>query len=176
MNPVKILNNALSKLKNTTNLNSTELLFVVVAVVVCYLKRDFLQEKLCELWQMLKPVSEGLSGYEQVEDTTNEVPQTKTKSDSKKVTFMDEKKEEPLQAKDLLPKSSDVSASLWAKVNPVGEKKLKDKNFLVGVDTQGSSLRNANLQLRADPPNPRKNVSPWMNSTIEQDPLRKKLC
>ena len=55
-------------------------------------------------------------------------------------------------------------------------KKLQSKNFLVGVDTQGSSLRNANLQLRADPPNPQKHVSPWLNSTIEPDLTRKSLC
>jgi len=100
-----------------------------------------------------------------VKNATNVVPEVKK-----------EKVEKPITSKDLLPKSSDESASLWAKVNPVGEPKLKNKNFLVGVDTQGSSLRNANLQLRADPPNPRTNVSPWMNSTIDQDQTRKALC
>ena len=100
-----------------------------------------------------------------VKNATNTVPKVKK-----------EKVEKEITSKDLLPKSSDQSASLWAKINPVGEPKLKNKNFLIGTDTQGSSLRNANLQLRADPPNPRTNVSPWMNSTIDQDQTRKTLC
>ena len=52
-----------------------------------------------------------------------------------------------------------------------------DKNFLsagalAGINTVGSSLRNANLQIRSEPPNPKKAVSPWMNSTIEPDLMR----
>ncbi|KAL4854663.1 hypothetical protein ACK3TF_004595 [Chlorella vulgaris] len=37
------------------------------------------------------------------------------------------------------------------------------------VGTQSSSLRNANYQIRSEPPNPRSNVGPWMNSTMEAD-------
>ena len=77
---------------------------------------------------------------------------------------------------DLLP--SDANSS-WASLNPVGD--LKNINLLnptqvVGVNTQGSSLRNANLQLRSEPPNPRMNTNcPWNVSTIEDDKLRKSL-
>ena len=156
------------------NSNLKTLLLVVVAVVVLsfvWSNKDMLVNKVCNLY---KTVTEGFSSELEVKDATNEVPVQKQKAlpapkDKKK-------KDVPLSAKDLLPKSSDASASLWAQVNPVGETKLKDKNFLVGVDTQGSTLRNANLQLRADPPNPRKNVSPWMNSTIDEDQTRKTLC
>jgi hypothetical protein len=75
---------------------------------------------------------------------------------------------------ELLPKDNN---SLWAEVHPTGEGELKDKNFLqsgyhVGVDTVGQSLRNANLQLRSEPPNPRKQVSPWQQSTVEPDTNR----
>ena len=45
----------------------------------------------------------------------------------------------------------------------------------IGVGTVGSSLRNANLQLRAEPPNPQNQVSPWMNTTIGPDLKRKPL-
>lgn len=149
-------------------------LLCVLVVALVWNNREWLADGMNALMEKLSPV-EGLTGSELVvEDTTNEVPKQAETKAPKKVTFKEEKK--ALTADDLLPKSSDASASLWAKVNPVGEASLKDKNFLVGVDTQGSSLRNANLQLRADPPNPRKAVSPWMNSTIEQDPNRKSLC
>jgi hypothetical protein len=43
---------------------------------------------------------------------------------------------------------------------------------LSGIDTVGGTLRNANLQLRSEPPNPKTQVSPWLNSTIEPDLMR----
>ena len=59
-------------------------------------------------------------------------------------------------------------------------KDLQNINFLdattrIGVDTVSSSLRNANYQLRSEPPNPRDSDSPWMNSTIDPDLERKSL-
>ena len=77
-----------------------------------------------------------------------------------------------LTADDLLPK--DAANSKWAQVNPAGQGDVKDQNFLTagyltGINTVGSSLRNANYQLRSDPPNPQLNVSPWNQTTIEPD-------
>lgn len=77
-----------------------------------------------------------------------------------------------LTTKDLLPK--DAANSKWAEVNPAGQGDVGDQNFLtagfhVGVDTIGQSLRNANYQLRSEPPNPRIQVSPWNQTTIEYD-------
>ena len=40
-------------------------------------------------------------------------------------------------------------------------------NKMIGVDTKGSTLRNANRQFRPDPFIPKKDVCPWMNSTID---------
>tara|TARA_B100000900_G_scaffold166850_2_gene141648 strand:- start:4355 stop:4906 length:552 start_codon:yes stop_codon:yes gene_type:complete len=77
---------------------------------------------------------------------------------------------------DLLPSDSNSS---WGSLNPMGD--LKNINLLnptqvVGVNTQGSSLRNANLQLRSEPPNPRTNTNcPWNISTIDDDKFRKPL-
>ena len=53
------------------------------------------------------------------------------------------------------------------------DKDLTGKNFLTpresfGIDTVGSSLRNANQQLRSEPPNPR-TIIPFNNSTISYD-------
>jgi hypothetical protein len=72
---------------------------------------------------------------------------------------------------DLLPKDT---SSLWAQMNPNGAGSLKDRNFLqsgyhIGINTVGQTLRNANLQIRSEPPNPQVAVSPWLNSTIEPD-------
>ena len=77
---------------------------------------------------------------------------------------------------DLLPK--DAANSTWAQVNPAGQGDVKDQNFLnagfhIGMNTVGQTLRNANYQLRSDPPNPKMQVGPWMQSTIEYDSSRR---
>lgn len=75
---------------------------------------------------------------------------------------------------DLLPKDTN---SQWAQLNPAGGADFKNVNLLkagynIGIDTVGSSLRNGNLQVRSEPPNPTTVVSPWMNTTIEPDLMR----
>jgi hypothetical protein len=76
-----------------------------------------------------------------------------------------------LNPADLLPGDAN---STWAQVAPNGQGELGDQNFLssgyhVGINTVGSSLRNANMQLRSDPPCPQVTVSPWLQSTIAPD-------
>ena len=78
---------------------------------------------------------------------------------------------------DLLPKDNNNE---WSSLNPNGSGDLANVNLLKaghhsGIDTVGSSLRNANLQIRSEPPNPQAKVSPWMQSTIEPDTNRKPL-
>ena len=75
---------------------------------------------------------------------------------------------------ELLPK--DIN-SQWAQLNPAGSADFKNVNLLkagslIGIDTIGSTLRNANLQERSEPPNPTTAVSPWLNTTIEPDLMR----
>ena len=70
--------------------------------------------------------------------------------------------------------------SKWAQVNPMGQGDIAGKNYLsagalIGVNTIGQSLRNANYQLRSDPPNPQVKVSIWQQSTIEPDVNRRSL-
>ena len=76
-----------------------------------------------------------------------------------------------LTPSELLPK--DMS-SVWAEQNPMGPGSLKGKNFLsagalIGVNTVGQSMRNANLQVRSEPPNPQVAVSIFNQSTISPD-------
>jgi len=78
---------------------------------------------------------------------------------------------------DLLPKDQN---SVWAEQNPMGPGSLKGKNFLsagalIGVNTVGQSLRNANYQLRSEPPNPQIPVSIFNQSTIAPDTNRRPL-
>ena len=82
-----------------------------------------------------------------------------------------------LTPSELLPKDQN---SVWAEQNPMGPGSLKGKNFLsagalIGVNTVGQSLRNANLQLRSEPPNPQVPVSIFNQSTIAPDTNRRPL-
>ena len=74
----------------------------------------------------------------------------------------------------LLPKDEN---SQWAQLNPRGQGTLENVNLLraghhIGIDTVGNTLRNANLQVRSEPPNPQQNVGPWNNTTIAPDLMR----
>jgi hypothetical protein len=65
----------------------------------------------------------------------------------------------------------------WAMLNPTGKGELANINLLKagwthGIDTVGQTLRNANLQIRSEPPNPQLSVGPWNQSTIEPDFMR----
>lgn len=78
---------------------------------------------------------------------------------------------------DLLPLNN--ASTNWASSVPNNDLKginLLNPSQITGINTQGSSLRNANLQLRSEPANPRNNTNcPWNISTIETDTFRKPL-
>ena len=73
---------------------------------------------------------------------------------------------------DLLPKDNN---NQWAQLNPAGKGDLQNQpnllkaGYHIGIDTIGQTLRNANLQIRSEPPNPQLYVGPFNNSTIEPD-------
>jgi hypothetical protein len=107
--------------------------------------------------------SEGIGNNEDY----GEVPQSNNKNELPNECYP----KDVLSASDLLPGDAN---SKFAQTNPNGQGSLSDKNFLtagfhVGTNTVGQSLRNANRQLRSDPPNPQVKVSPWMQTTIEPD-------
>jgi hypothetical protein len=75
---------------------------------------------------------------------------------------------------ELLPRDTN---SQWAQLNPSGKGELSNINLLkagyhIGIDTIGQTLRNSNLQIRSEPPNPQVYVGPWNMSTIEPDFMR----
>lgn len=83
-----------------------------------------------------------------------------------------------LSAEDLLPNDA-AANSKWAQVNPAGQGDVANQNYLtagfqVGINTISGSLRNANLQLRSEPANP-KGAWPINNSTIQPDLMRRPL-
>lgn len=117
------------------------------------------------------PTTEGFSDYAPVNSELGPIPM---KAAAKPQGCYPR---ETLNPMELLPHDMN---SQWAAVNPTGTGDIQGKNFLsagalIGVNTIGQSLRNANLQLRAEPPNPQVGVSPWLNSTIEPDLSRRPL-
>ena len=105
-----------------------------------------------------------IEGQHNMEHFSNNEHNSKERNDS---SFP----KDQLTAAELLPSDN---SSLWAQVNPSGEGTLKDRNFLqsgyhIGINTVGQTLRNANLQLRSEPPCPQVVISPWLQSSIEPD-------
>jgi len=85
-----------------------------------------------------------------------------------------------LTSEDLLPKEDSQAIKDFNVAKPAGEGilngvNLLDAGFHIGVNTVGQSLRNANLQIRSEPPNPQVQVSPFLNTTIGPDLMRKPL-
>ena len=87
--------------------------------------------------------------------------------------------QQSLKPEDLLPAEESKAVQEFNATAPVAEGimagNLLDAGSHIGVDTVGQSLRNANRQLRSEPPNPQVNVSPWQNTTIGPDLLRRPL-
>jgi hypothetical protein len=80
-----------------------------------------------------------------------------------------------MDPKELLPKDGNNE---WSSIAP--SKDLKNIHMLnaghhIGINSVGSSLRNANLQIRSEPVIPQSNVGPWNNTTIEPDNMRRAL-
>jgi hypothetical protein len=78
-----------------------------------------------------------------------------------------------VQPHELLPRDGGFADS-----NPQGQGTLSGRNFFesghhAGLNTQGGSMKNPNLQLRSDPVITRQDVGPWHNSTIEEDTMRR---
>jgi hypothetical protein len=82
-------------------------------------------------------------------------------------------KQDTAQPSDLLPSKMPAGATSFGQPDqpPMGADLLQAGHH-IGIDTVGQSLRNANLQLRSEPPNPQQTVSPWGNSTIGPDLIR----
>ena len=83
--------------------------------------------------------------------------------------------EKMINPSELLPLNN---GKYFNNMNPNGNGDLKNVNLITGAEKIGMSsqvLRNANLQLRCEPPNPIRKVGPWMQTTIEPDLHRRPL-
>ena len=111
-----------------------------------------------------KPASVGSSSYK--------APVVQDVSSADMKTTRGEYQLQPVaNPKELLPTDQN---SQWAALNPVNNDQpvlpdLLQAGNLIGLDTIGQTLKNANMQLRSDPIIEKQNVGPWNNSTYEAD-------
>ena len=148
-------------------------MFLLVVAVVFFIMNyndSKASEKPESMEHMDKPVEQQVSNN----DDTNANNYASVNTDVEEPNGL---KEVPssLDASELLPNDSN---SDFASIFPNGKDGLESVNMLkagthIGINTVSSSLRNANLQLRSEPPNPQVKVSPWLQSTIEPDTNRK---
>lgn len=164
-------------------------LVLIVILIVCVNNSNFLSEHFAEPgYPKVPKAAEDINVDNSLlldDADSNEVPASVySGEDDKKEHFQGGSAtnipsclpKDQLMPQELLPQDSE--SNQWSLANPQGSGSLKDKNFLqagyhVGINTVGQTLRNANMQLRSDPPNPQVQVSPWQQTTINPDTNRK---
>lgn len=127
-----------------------------------------------EVEQFSNPAGNQVSGVSNSGDASN---YGSIEQDSSNTKPADCFPKDQLTPGELLPGDSKTK---WSESVPSGQGELDEQNFLtagyhVGVNTVGQSLRNANRQIRSEPPNPQLKVSPWLQTTIDTDANRRPL-
>ena len=149
---------------------------ILLAVVVAFLYYDPLDMKLIDSFTSSQAASVGNQGVAAAEEMGNEGQMAVKGMDQKPSTCYPQ---QTLKPEDLLP-ADQAKASAEFASSAVTAEGLMNVNMLkagehIGVKSVGQSLRNANRQLRSEPPNPQVNVSPWMNTNIGPDLMRRPL-
>ena len=157
----------------------TKLLVILVVVIAVLVGLQFLSSGRVSILNdgAVSALSPEVESVNAAQEEDNEQPAPVNNMDA--MQEMDDApsslKKDTLAPSELLPSKVGEWANAYPAMNA-----LKGKNFLqsghhVGVNTVGQTLRNANMQLRSEPPNPQVKVSPWQQSTIEPDVNRKPL-
>ncbi|XWV25243.1 hypothetical protein QJ856_gp0529 [Tupanvirus deep ocean] len=116
-----------------------------------------------------------------------ELPYSDTEYDNRDFSYKKKKftRRTPEDVKDLFDVNKMLPQEIeedWFDVEPLqSTKKIKGTHLIhpkvhMGVNTVGSSLRNGTHDIRGDIPNPKINISPFLNSTIEPDTNIKGFC
>ena len=120
----------------------------------------------------VKPFTNELSGQEEVAKVGDYTqPVVKEVSSANSTSGSGYELQPVANPKELLPKDQN---SQWAQLNPMNNEQpilpdLLQAGNLIGLDTIGQTLKNANMQLRSDPVIQKRDVGPWNNSTYEAD-------
>lgn len=145
---------------------------VGLAVIIALVVKASNKESVEDVGAPFTPSEEQLPQTpEQVEVPVEAQQEQVTPIETAELAPVEKQPEVPVEitTADLLP-ANDAAQAFEAKF-PGGQGDATDKNFLIagyniGINTVGSSLKNANLQLRSDPFIKRQDVGPWNQSTI----------
>jgi hypothetical protein len=154
-----MLNTLVSKMKT---LSPLIVLAIVVAVAIMVLYKS---ESAPQAMSAPEGSASTIEGLEQPAAVDEPAPKKEANDDT-------------LTSADLLP-AEDKNAIEFANMAPSVDGSLSDQNFLTAGHLQGEMStvsKNANYGLRSEPPNPQDKVSPWMNTSIKPDTLRRPLC
>ena len=161
----------LSDLEKT--LRTNHILVIFGAIVLVYAVYTYSDQKFVVPYE---PLQDNTSGRQRApQQQPQQPPMTPAGMDGMSVQGGGGASQLPVaNPSDLLPRDSN---NQWGSLNPSGSGDLQGQNllsatFLTGIDTIGNTMKNANLQLRSEPPNPQLNVGPWNQSTFAPDLMR----
>jgi hypothetical protein len=153
------------------NLDVTTMLVIGVAVVaIGYMLNQYSHGKAAAVDTMKGGDAAPPAPSAGVEECTNDCYNVAPASAEGVTTSLPKNDAPVMNAADLLPKDNN---SEWAQAASVSAD-LQGVSLLsagkhIGMNTVGTSLRNANQQLRPEPANPRFDVGPFLNSTIDSN-------
>ena len=113
--------------------------------------------------------SKGMSGYESNNTMQKQYKNTNSQMSAGVVPS------EPLGQNEVFASANGAQTSMPgipSSCSTPNIQNLLKAGYHIGIDTIGQTLRNANLQIRSEPPNPQLYVGPWNTSTISPDYLR----
>ena len=182
MLPIKNLSTVIYKrkmLKTLTNYLKSDMgkwIFVAVVVaIIAYSLMNYSSSKGLVLDAMsngsAQPLDESTmdSGVQRAKPASYDTPEPSVAASTSGNS--DYQQSETASPEDLLPSDKN---SEFANLNPVNSGKVDlpdmlQAGSLIGVDTIGQTLKNANMQLRSDPVIKKEQVGPWNFSSFEPD-------
>ena len=162
-------------LTNFVKSDNAKWIFVAIVVaIIVYSMMNYSKGKGMVLDNMTTGAAIKPNKYASNEVFESSKPASYDQPESVSASTSDYKSVDTAAPQDLLPVDKN---SEFAKLNPVssGKQDLPDllqAGSLIGIDTIGQTLKNANLQLRSDPTIKKQNIGPWNNSTFEPDLAR----
>ena len=121
---------------------------------------------------IVAPVAPKKSNVPSAYDTEASTNLTLTKPQEANIPLPECAQNKAFVSTNLLPKDAPKQDN-FAEFSPAGGNFVDSSKFIIGAVSQ--TTRNANLQLRSEPANPRTKASPWLQSTILPEDSRRSM-
>lgn len=155
--------------KRLTTVQIIVILSVLAVIIYIVVKHRQIKEGLADI----------VAAYSKPSGETGEAPVVQSSEEPLAGKDFEEGDNTEITAEDLLPMTPE-GVDNFNRQFPLADPTLDSNNFLtagfnIGINTVGSSNRNANLSIRPDPVIPEVVSGPWNQSTITRDTERKPL-